>query len=76
MFKVILLICAASLEPSDCQPQTAIDVLQGPVAANEITCGLHSQAYLAESALSASLSKDSYLKVVCTRTSIGKSNVG
>ena len=76
MFKVIILICATSVQPNDCQPQTALTVLHGPDANNEIACGMQSQAYLANSAIGRDLSKDEYIKIMCVRTDIGKNNVG
>ena len=76
MFKVLILVCAAHLAPSECQPGTALEVLQGPEARNEIACALQSQAYLAQTALGRELRSDEYVKVRCRRTSIGKSTVG
>ena len=76
MFKVLLLICAVSVQQKDCQEQTALAVLQGPEASNVMLCGLHAQAYLAGSALAASLTETEYLKITCRRTTIGKHNVG
>ncbi len=76
MFKVIILVCAASMPPSQCQPNSAIEVVQGPDARNEIMCGMHSQAYLAGTAIGRDLRPDEYVKVQCRRTQIGKANVG
>jgi hypothetical protein len=66
MFQVLVLICAAGMAPADCQRDTAIDVIRGPVAANEITCGLHGQAYVAETALGRDL-EGAYVKIQCLR---------
>ena len=76
MFRVILLICAAHIHQSDCQINTALTVLQGPDASNEMACGLQSQAYFASTALAKTLADDEYLKVTCIRSSAGKQNVG
>lgn len=76
MFRVILLICAAHIHQSDCQVNTALTVLQGPDASNEIACGMQSQAYFASTALAATLTDDEYLKITCVRSSAGKQNVG
>ena len=76
MFKVILLICAAHIHQSDCQVNTALTVLQGPDAGNEIACGLQSQAYFASTALAAGLKDDEYLKIACIRSSAARQNVG
>jgi hypothetical protein len=49
----------------------AIDVINGPEAQNEMMCGFYGQAYVADTALT-SQRDDQYVKVKCTRTSIGK----
>lgn len=67
MLKVILLICAASIAPGDCQPETATYLLNGPDATNEVSCGMQSQAYLAQTWIGRSLAEDEYLKIVCLR---------
>ena len=76
MFKVLILVCAANLAPSECQPDTALEVLQGPEARNEIACALQSQAYFAQTALGRDLQPGEYVKIRCRRTAIGKGNVG
>lgn len=74
MFRVIILICSTLQPVVECHPDTAKTVIQGPAAANEIMCGLQSQAYFA--ALGLELGPDEYLKIRCVRTTIGKENVG
>ena len=76
MFKVLLLICAIAVEQRDCQIDTALTVMQGPDAESQSACSLQSQAYLASTALAATLTDDEYLKITCTRTTIGKQSVG
>ena len=76
MFKVLILVCSATLAPSECQPETALEVVQGPEARNEIACALQSQAYFAQTALGRDLQPGEYVKIRCRRTSIGKGNVG
>jgi hypothetical protein len=39
MFKVILLVCAANIAPGDCRADTALYLLNGPDASNEVMCG-------------------------------------
>ena len=63
MFKVILLVCAVATPRGDCSEATAIHFMPGPECANEITCGMLSQAYLASTAIGQSMSKDEYLKI-------------
>ena len=71
MFQVLVLVCAASITPADCQTGTAIKTLRGPEASNELECGLYGQAYFAEMG-QYTLTNGQYLKIMCTRTSIGK----
>jgi hypothetical protein len=67
MFKVILLVCATSIARGDCQPDTALYLLNGPDASNEVSCGMQSQAYLAQTWIGQSMAEDEYLKIVCRR---------
>lgn len=81
MFKVMILICHISLAPAECQigltyDEGLRDVIVGPDATNEVTCAMHGQAYVAETALGTRERDDEYVKIKCTRSSIGKSNVG
>ena len=76
MFKILILICSVSLSPSECQTDNALDVIQGPDAASAEMCSLHGQAYVAETALADRRRDDEYVKVRCTRSTIGKANVG
>jgi hypothetical protein len=69
MFQILVLICAVGVAPADCQRDTAIDVIRGPVAANEVTCGLHGQAYVAQTALGRDL-EGAYVKIQCARTKV------
>ena len=67
MLKVILLVCAADIAPADCQADTALYLMNGPKAGNEVVCGIQSQAYLAQTWIGQSLAEGEYLKVVCQR---------
>ena len=71
MFKVLILVCSINLSPSDCQLDNAIDVINGPSAQNEMMCGFYGQAYVADTSLTGRRN-DEYVKVKCTRSSIGK----
>jgi hypothetical protein len=70
MFTVLILICSVTLAPQDCKRHSALDVIQGPQVANELMCGMHGQAFIAETALGTGLGPDEYIKIVCTRTAI------
>jgi hypothetical protein len=65
MFKVLILVCAAGLPQPDCQTNTAIDVIRGPRAMSAVECGIHGQAYVAETALISGIER-SYVKIRCT----------
>ena len=67
MFDVLILVCVIGVAPPDCQRNTAIDVIRGPSASNEITCGRDGQAFLAGTALARNLD-GAYVKIQCTRT--------
>lgn len=71
MFKVLILVCSATLSPAECQADTAVAVIDGPEAPNEVMCGLNGQAYLANTAL-AEKHEDEYVKVKCSRSAIGR----
>lgn len=71
MFKVLILICSAALSREQCQADTAVAVINGPEAPNEVMCGLNGQAYLAHTAL-AEKHEDEYVKVTCSRSAIGR----
>jgi hypothetical protein len=66
MFQVLILICSVGLAPGDCQVETALDVVRGPVAPNALLCGLHGQAYIAPTAL-APRGPGEYVKIKCLR---------
>ena len=71
MFKVLILVCSVALSPDECQADTAVAVIDGPEAPNEVMCGLNGQAYLANTAL-AERREDEYVKVTCSRSTIGR----
>ena len=64
MFKVLILICATSIDHAACTPQTATDVVRGPVAHSIQQCIMESQAPLAQTSLAPEAGKQ-YMKVVC-----------
>lgn len=67
MFQVLVLICSLDLAPSQCRGDTALDVIRGPVVANEMMCGLHGQAYIAPTALPNRGARE-YVKISCQRS--------
>jgi hypothetical protein len=71
MFKVLILVCSIAVAPEDCKTDTAVSVIDGPDAPNEVMCGLNGQAYIATTAIAAKR-HDEYVKVRCSRTNIGR----
>ena len=64
-FLVYILLCAASTAPGDCDRHSALDVVLGPEAQNEIMCGLQAQEMFAGTAIRP---KDGeYVKISCIR---------
>ena len=65
VFSVYILLCTASVSPSDCNKDNAVDIALGPEVSNEIMCGLEAQEMFARTAIRP---KDGeYLKITCTR---------
>ena len=65
MLKAVLLICALDVAPADCLPDSALDMIAGPETGDMAACGLHAQAFLAQSALAQGMGEGEYLKIVC-----------
>ena len=64
MFKVLILICAASLDHAACTPDTAIDIVRGPPARSLSQCVHESQTTLAQPSIRPEMGEQ-YMKVVC-----------
>ena len=65
MLKVLILVCAAGLSPSDCGIDNALDVYYPPAESSELMCGIYGQAYLAQTSL-ARRGPGEYLKIKCS----------
>ena len=68
MLRALILICSAASAPqvSDCTRERAFDVMVTKIErGSPITCFLQAQAYLAESAIGASLTPDDRVRIVC-----------
>ena len=65
MFKVMILICANSVEHAACTPATAIDIVRGPPAHTLSQCVHESQTTLAATTIKPEMGKQ-YMKVVCS----------
>ncbi len=66
MLQVLILVCSISVAPADCQIETALEVINGPPAENEMMCGLHGQAYIAQTSLVPRFDRE-YVKLKCLR---------
>jgi hypothetical protein len=66
-YSIVILICTTALSHSDCQPDTALDVVRGPEVDNPVMCALNAQTMLARTDL-VQAGGAQYMKVVCTRS--------
>ncbi len=64
-YSLVILICSIALSHSDCQPNTATDVVRGPQVDNIVMCGLNAQTMIAGTDLVRADGSE-YMKVVCT----------
>lgn len=70
MLTALVLVCSIATTPDlkDCDASNARVVMRVPAAyANSVTCAMHGQAYLAETAVGRALGADDRVKVVCMR---------
>ena len=65
LVKTILLICSTTLPRSECQPDTALDVIIGPKVTTMGLCGIQSQAFIAATWFTETLAEGTYLKIQC-----------
>lgn len=66
LYSVLILICSLSVSPSECRPETAIDVVQGPKVQNQLQCGFFGQATIAGTTIAPREGLE-YMKIVCRR---------
>jgi hypothetical protein len=64
-YSIMILICSTALSHSDCQPNTALDVVRGSQVDNAIMCSLNAQTMLGRTDLVQG-DGTQYMKVVCT----------
>jgi hypothetical protein len=68
MLTALVLVCslAATTDLADCNRQNALDVMRVPEEfASPVTCAMHGQAYLAETAIGLNLNDKEAVKVIC-----------
>jgi hypothetical protein len=64
---MLILICSANVFTTQCQPSTALDVIRGPDASNEVTCASMGKRIIAATALRPRFRAE-YVKIICTQT--------
>jgi hypothetical protein len=69
LFKILILVCASSVSAPDCQTNTALDIIQGPLVSSVMACGIEGQAYVAQTSLAQRLD-GTYLKIRCDRSRV------
>lgn len=67
-YSILILICSLSVSPSECRPETAIDVVQGPKVQSWAQCGFLGQATIASTTIAPREGLE-YMKIVCRRAS-------
>jgi hypothetical protein len=70
MLTALVLVCSIAVTPDlrDCDTVNARVVMRVPEAyTNPVTCAMHGQAYLAETAVGRALGERDRVKVVCMR---------
>lgn len=65
LVKAVILICAAGLPRSECQPESALAVMVRSEVTSPGLCGLHAQSLLSTSAFADELAEGAYIKVNC-----------
>ena len=63
MVSIVALLCTAAIARSECTKENAIDIVQMPAVADELSCMRDSMTTLASLAIRAG--PDEYWKVVC-----------
>lgn len=64
MLSIVILICAADIDRSDCTPRSALVVTGAPATASPAGCGLDAQSMIASSLR---LEHGEYVKILCRR---------
>jgi hypothetical protein len=70
MLTALILVCSIAITPelADCSVANARVVMRTPETyVSPVTCAMHGQAYLAETAVGRMLSRNDRVKVICMR---------
>jgi len=65
MFDIIALVCALGMNPSECQPPTALRQIYLGTAPNELRCAIDMEEHLAQAANM--VPKGYWPKLICPR---------
>jgi hypothetical protein len=68
LLTALVLVCSLAATPdlAACNPNNAVDVMRAPEEfSSPVTCALHGQAYLAQTAIGRDLDNKEAVKVVC-----------
>ncbi len=68
IFTPFVLVCLAGQARADCTRYTALDVVAGEPAKNEMMCAFYAQAALAGTSIGRSLRDGQWIKIVCERS--------
>ena len=64
-YDIVVLVCALGMQPSECQPPTALRQIYLGTVQNELRCGIDAQEHLAQAA---TMVPDGYWpKLICPR---------
>jgi hypothetical protein len=66
VFEIVVLVCSLSLSQTECQEDSALDVVHTPATGSTMNCGLYGQAFVAQTSLARRL-EGTYLKIRCGR---------
>lgn len=73
MLTAVILVCSLASVPdlASCTEDNATQVIRDPEAfVSPVTCYVHGQAYLADTALGRDLSESEMVKVICARSRV------
>lgn len=63
MLQIVILVCSTAVQPAECKPETALDIISGPKVAAVGECLLVGQTTYAATSLRRR--PDEYIKIRC-----------
>ncbi len=64
VYAIVMLICSINLSNSECQPDTALDLVRGPRVETAMQCAMIGQSMIAATAIAPREGQE-YLKLMC-----------